>query len=149
MAEVHEQEQLVVTVVEDRIDMGLEEEDAEVCDITTASRSRVHSRHVSRLSAALSLRFVGGHVDYPEPAADHDGQAGREIEVEDDAIGEWTGSEDLRTPIEFAEDGVRKISCHVASTHRSSGFTIYLITSAFFLSFISTLPPSLVLYARF
>jgi hypothetical protein len=106
---------IAVTGADDTIDMELEEEDAEVGNITTAAQSRVHSRHVSQLSAALSLRSVGGHMDYQ---ADHNGQAEREID-EDDAIGEWTGSEDLRTPTEFTEDEVRKISCRVASTRPS------------------------------
>ena len=153
VAEVHEEAEpmlaevshIAVTGADDTIDMDmeLEEEDAEVCNITTAAQSRVHSRHVSRLSAALSLRSVGGHVDYTEPEADQDGQAETEIDVEDDAIGEWTGSEDLRTPTEFTEDEVRKISCRVASTRASSALTIFLITSAFFLPFTSTLPRSL------
>ncbi|KAI0259337.1 hypothetical protein BC834DRAFT_846830 [Gloeopeniophorella convolvens] len=47
----------------------------QVDGITTATRNRLHSRLVSRLSTALSLRS-------PE---------------DDDAMDEWTGSEDLRT----------------------------------------------------
>lgn len=121
---------IAVTGADDTIDMELEEVDTEVGNITTAAQSRVHSRHVSRLSAALSLRSVGGHVDYPEPEAENDGQSERGIDPEDDAIGEWTGSEDLRTPAEFAEDEVRKISCRVASTRHA--LTIYLITSTFY-----------------
>ena len=124
---------IAVTGSDDTIDdMELEEEDAEVGNITTAAQSRVHSRHVSRLSAALSLRSVGGHVGYTETEVDHDGQTEREIDPEDDAIGEWTGSEDLRTPTEFTEDEVRKLSCRVASTRLSSALTIYLIISPFF-----------------
>ncbi|KAH9171750.1 hypothetical protein EDB89DRAFT_2114402 [Lactarius sanguifluus] len=96
---------IAVTGADDTIDMELEEEaDAEVGDITTAAQSRIHSRHVSRLSAALSLRSVGGHMEYPEPEVELDGQDERESDPEDDAIGEWTGSEDLRTPTEFTED---------------------------------------------
>jgi len=68
----------------------------------TVSRSRMHSRHVSRLSAALSTRsagaleddeFVGeedkilpvhvGHIDGVGPEEDLD------------AVGEWTGSDDV------------------------------------------------------
>ena len=124
---------IAVTGSDDTIDdMELEEEDAEVGNITTAAQSRVHSRHVSRLSAALSLRSVGGHVGYTETEVDHDGQTEREIDPEDDAIGEWTGSEDLRTPTEFTEDEVRKLSCRVASTRLYSALTIYLIISPFF-----------------
>src|ERR1700761_8558743 len=63
VVEVHEEPMLAevshvaVTGADDTIDMDmeLEEEDAEVCNITTAAQSRIHSRHVSRLSAALSL----------------------------------------------------------------------------------------------
>ena len=138
VTEVHEEEPLLaevshiaVTGADDTIDMDLEEADAEVGDITTAAQSRIHSRHVSRLSAALSLRSVGGLTDYPEPEVEHDEQGEREIDLEDDEIGEWTGSEDLRTPTEFTEDEVRKIPCRVASTRPSSALTIYLIMSAF------------------
>ncbi|KAI9436935.1 hypothetical protein H4582DRAFT_366964 [Lactarius indigo] len=95
---------IAVTGADDTIDMELEEADAEVGDITTAAQSRIHSRHVSRLSAALSLRSVGGHMEYPEPEVEHDSPVEREMDPEDDAIGEWTGSEDLRTPTEFTED---------------------------------------------
>ena len=132
---------IAVSGADDTIDdMELEEEDSEVGNITTAAQSRVHSRHVSRLSAALSLRSVGGHVGYTEPEADHDGQTEREIDPEDDAIGEWTGSEDLRTPAEFTEDEVRKLSCRVVSTRPSSALTIYLIPFPFsLLPFTSTL----------
>ncbi|KAF7968093.1 hypothetical protein HWV62_31989, partial [Athelia sp. TMB] len=51
-------------------------------DTTTAGHSRLHSRHVSN---ALSLASVGGNslpMDIPE-------------DPDQDAIGEWTGSEDL------------------------------------------------------
>ena len=51
-------------------------------DTTTAGHSRLHSRHVSN---ALSLASVGGNslpMDFPE-------------DPDQDAIGEWTGSEDL------------------------------------------------------
>ena len=90
-------------------------------------------------------------MDYPEPEADRDRQADREIDPNDDSIGEWRSSEDLRMPTELTEDEVRTLSCRVASTRASCGLTIYLITSAFFLPFTSTLPPFLppVLYACF
>ncbi|KAH8999723.1 hypothetical protein EDB92DRAFT_2080754 [Lactarius akahatsu] len=111
VTEVHEEEPMLaevshiaVTGADDTIDMEFEEADAEVGDITTAAQSRIHSRHVSRLSAALSLRSVGGHMEYPEPEVQLDGQGETESDPEDDAIGEWTGSEDLRTPTEFTED---------------------------------------------
>ena len=136
---------IAVTGADDSFDMELDEVDAEVGNITTAAQSRVHSRHVSRLSATLSLRSVGRNANYSEPEGDGE----REIDPEDDAIGEWTGSEDLRTPTEFTEDDVRKLSCRVASTRPSSALTIYLITSAFLPFFLtpftstlsSALPP--------
>jgi hypothetical protein len=66
---------------------------------TTAPQSRFHSRHVSRLSTALSLQSVGGLTEefkegdmvplrsaVPNPDID---------DLDKDAVGEWTGSEDL------------------------------------------------------
>lgn len=50
--------------------------------MTTAGNSRLHSRHVSN---ALSLASVGGNSLAREFAED----------LDQDAIGEWTGSEDL------------------------------------------------------
>jgi hypothetical protein len=110
--EGHEDEQAVADAshialagADDQIDMELDvdEADAEVGSITTAAQSRVHSRHVSRLSAALSLRSVNGNMALSEAEAERE----REGDTEDDAIGEWTGSEDLRTGTETAEDEVR------------------------------------------
>ncbi|KAH9992519.1 hypothetical protein BJV74DRAFT_962454 [Russula compacta] len=92
---------------DDTMDMELDidEADAEVGSITTAAaHSRVHSRHVSRLSAALSLRSVAGHVSNTELEAEHNSSSEREGDPEDDVIGEWTGSEDLRTGAETTED---------------------------------------------
>ncbi|KAI0043626.1 hypothetical protein FA95DRAFT_1563095 [Auriscalpium vulgare] len=62
-------------------------EDEDVGSITTAAQSRMHSRHVSKLSAALSLLSVGGKA--PAHEADREDQDGD--------VDEWTGSEDLRT----------------------------------------------------
>ena len=112
LLEGHEDEQAVAEAshialaADDTIDMELDvdEADAEVGSITTAAQSRVHSRHVSRLSAALSLRSVNGNMGDSEAEAERE----REGDPEDDAIGEWTGSEDLRTGAETAEDEVRK-----------------------------------------
>lgn len=70
---------------------------------STVAQSRIHSRHVSRLSAALSLRSVGRveeHVVLSDPAIpamvplrEPEG----EPEVFDtDAVEEWTGSEDMK-----------------------------------------------------
>lgn len=82
-------------------DMDLVETEAglevETEDEGVAMLNRIHSRHVSRLSAALSLRSVGRQQD-PLPDArspvvnsmvdelDH-------IEKEADGVTEWTGSE--------------------------------------------------------
>ena len=85
---------------------------------TTAPNSRYHSRHVSRLSGALSLRSVGGLTEdfndegdnvplrSPIPVLDVD-------DLDKDAVGEWTGSEDLYLgSIEPSEDEV----CLLTST---------------------------------
>lgn len=70
----------------------------------TASQSRLHSRHVSRLSAALSTRSAG-NLDDEEivseedmtPPVNVDGVEDNEPEEMDldDVVGEWTGSEDI------------------------------------------------------
>ena len=96
------------------LDIDVDEADAEVDSITTAAQSRVHSRHVSKLSATLSLLSVGGHVRDKERVAVRNVQG--EGDLEDDAVGEWTGSEDLRTGVETTEDEVRKVSCRVVYT---------------------------------
>ena len=68
----------------------------------TVSRSRVHSRHVSRLSAALSTRSAGaleddefvGDEDMILPVhVGHIDGVGHEEDL--DAVGEWTGSDDM------------------------------------------------------
>jgi len=102
---------------DDTMDMELDvdEADAEVGSITTAAQSRVHSRHVSRLSTTLSLHSVGGHVSDKERAVRN---VRGEGDLEDDAVGEWTGSEDLRTGAETTEDEVRKFSCRVVYTRQ-------------------------------
>lgn len=91
--------------------------------LSTVAQSRVHSRHVSKLSAALSLRSVGGMVDEsteiirdgqlpvrtPEgnpDIVDLDGDD--EMDPDQEAVGEWTGSEDLRTT-ETSDDEVRNV----------------------------------------
>lgn len=105
-----------IALADDTMDMELDvdEADAEVGSITTAAQSRVHSRHVSRLSAALSVLSVGGHVSDKERSAVRNMQG--EGDLEDDAVGEWTGSEDLRTGAETTEDEVRKFPCRVVYT---------------------------------
>ena len=86
---------------------------------TTAPHSRLHSRHVSKISAALSLRSVGGnftsqpqnpseeaeersmfqeHEEVPLPA--------REETALDDEVDEWTGSEDIYLGIDMSDDEV-------------------------------------------
>jgi hypothetical protein len=69
-----------------------------------------------------------------------------EGDLEDNAIGEWTGSEDLRTGAETTEDEVCNFSlphCFHASS-RIFGLTIYPITTPCFvlppLSFYLPLP---------
>lgn len=111
--EIHED--AMETEVEDVGD-GEEDQDG----MSTVAQSRIHSRHVSKLSAALSLRSVGGIVDDgsssfveaqrgPIPARSPDGSPVVEDvddDVDQDAVGEWTGSEDLRTGAETSEDEV-------------------------------------------
>ncbi|KAG5646905.1 hypothetical protein DXG03_001981 [Asterophora parasitica] len=68
-------------------------------ETATASQSRFHSRHVSRLSAALSTRSAGA-LDEDEFVGEED-LLPRSIPVGhddidgEDAAGEWTGSEDV------------------------------------------------------
>lgn len=110
---------------ETRDDMSLEEEERDEMEnsgLLTASQSRHHSRHASRLSAALSLRSFGGPIadgldeQLGELRATSDTgplgltsssaigtgrdqiplhiQAPRDKELED-GVEEWTGSEDV------------------------------------------------------
>ncbi|KAI1785421.1 hypothetical protein LXA43DRAFT_899881 [Ganoderma leucocontextum] len=97
-------------------------EETELDGTSTVAQSRIHSRHMSRLSAALSLRSLGGGMadesrelleEPPLPVRSPEG----ELEVEDldrddedpdvdpdqEAAGEWTGSEDMQTN-ETSED---------------------------------------------
>jgi len=80
-------------LVEAEADIEVETEDEGV-----ATLNRIHSRHVSRLSAALSLRSVGRQLD-PLPDAGSPvispAVGGLDpIEKETDGVAEWTGSED-------------------------------------------------------
>ncbi|KIJ08619.1 hypothetical protein PAXINDRAFT_172862 [Paxillus involutus ATCC 200175] len=74
----------------------------ELDGMTTAAQSRYHSRHVSRLSFALSLRSVGGLHDEAMPEevdiVPIRSPVGDPIidDLDKEAVGEWTGSEDLR-----------------------------------------------------
>lgn len=91
------------------------EDEAELAQdsVSTVAQSRLHSRHVSKLSAALSLRSVGRVVQdalvLEAPAETQmtpttDPVEGEVDEVDGDAAAEWTGSEDLR---DTSEDEVR------------------------------------------
>ncbi|EJD55373.1 hypothetical protein AURDEDRAFT_109718 [Auricularia subglabra TFB-10046 SS5] len=85
-------------------------------DATVPARSRIHSRHQSKLSAALSLRSVGGVRSEGDVA---DIQKASEIDIGDrsfrserltldptmeDPVNEWTGSEDLRSAANESPD---------------------------------------------
>ncbi|KAG6919477.1 hypothetical protein DXG01_005736 [Tephrocybe rancida] len=70
----------------------------------TASQSRFHSRHVSKLSAALSTRSAGALEDEDfigeedlEMEDDNVGEGDEQQngDLEEDVVGEWTGSEDV------------------------------------------------------
>ncbi|EJF58554.1 hypothetical protein DICSQDRAFT_149052 [Dichomitus squalens LYAD-421 SS1] len=94
-------------------------EGTELDGMSTVAQSRIHSRHVSKLSAALSLRSVGGGLadesmelteEAPLPVrspagelavvdldGDEDQEGDHDVDPDQEAVGEWTGSEDLRT----------------------------------------------------
>lgn len=89
-----------MTVDEEGDEAGLDGADG---GESTAAQSRIHSRHVSKLSAALSLRSVGRMddtvvlVQNPDAIPESVDHAEVVEEVpEEDPIAEWTGSEDLR-----------------------------------------------------
>jgi hypothetical protein len=44
------------------MELDIDEVDAEVSSVTTAAQCQMHLRHVSKLSAMLSLLSDGGHV---------------------------------------------------------------------------------------
>ena len=83
---------------------------------STVAQSRIHSRHVSKVSAPLSLRSVGGGSgvlaslagspmsDLPR-AGERPAPAVALEELDHDAAAEWTGSEDLR---DGSDDEVRQ-----------------------------------------
>ena len=136
--EEHEEERVLgeashiaLAGTDDTMDMELDvdEADAEVGSITTAAQSRVHSRHVSRLSATLSVLSVGSHVSDTELRAARNVPGEREGDLED--VGEWTGSEDLRTTAETTEDEVRKVFAALFTRVHTS-VSIYMITSPCF-----------------
>jgi hypothetical protein len=124
------------------MDLDVDEADAEVGNITTAAPSRIHSRHVSRLSATLSLLSVGGHVGDAELEADLNEQGEREGDLEDDTVGEWTDSEDLSTTTEMTEDEVRKFFLAALFTRvLAFELTIIPISTFSFVSLPRTLCP--------
>ncbi|KAJ6627022.1 hypothetical protein B0H10DRAFT_2210879 [Mycena sp. CBHHK59/15] len=73
-------------------------------------RTARHSRHVSRLSGALSLRSVGGVVSEGLNASMHDrtdpapGDASQDMDLDNEVAAEWTGSEDQYNDHETSED---------------------------------------------
>ncbi|KAF5377169.1 hypothetical protein D9615_006437 [Tricholomella constricta] len=84
--------------------------------MATASQSRFHSRHVSRLSAALSTRSAGA-LDEEEFVGEEDlapprnvvptqGSGQDDMDLED-VVGEWTGSEDVY--LDETSDGEQSI----------------------------------------
>ncbi|KZW02096.1 hypothetical protein EXIGLDRAFT_760312 [Exidia glandulosa HHB12029] len=92
-----------------------EADDDERDDATVPARSRIHSRHQSKLSAALSLRSVGGvrsEGDVADLQKDSSGNVSgdrsfrseRIMETADEAVAEWTGSEDLRSAADVTGD---------------------------------------------
>ncbi|KAF8895024.1 hypothetical protein CPB84DRAFT_1848362 [Gymnopilus junonius] len=107
-------------------DMQLEGSHEEDLDdgTTTAPQTRLHSRHVSKLSAALSLRSVGGNLTakiqdaaegrqrhFNEEAQGDGDEADKENEppqntrnLDVDPVEEWTGSEDLYLGLETSDD---------------------------------------------
>lgn len=91
-------------------DMDLDEAEERETELpldgtATASQSRFHSRHVSKLSAALSIRSAGaleddafdGEDEEPSLTVDPGYRAAQEDLDLADVIGEWTGSEDVNT----------------------------------------------------
>jgi len=104
-------------------DADAEDEGDDHDDATVPAHSRIHSRHQSKLSAALSLRSVGG-VRSEGDAADleerarHDSLGGErnfrseritQAQVDPavaEVVAEWTGSEDMRDAVEQSNDEV-------------------------------------------
>ncbi|PBL01426.1 hypothetical protein ARMGADRAFT_1160623 [Armillaria gallica] len=90
--------------VDDDEDRGTED-----AGMTTASQSQRHSRHTSKLSAALSLRSFGVfNVDGINERTDLEPIADANISMEEkhdlDGVEEWTGSEDVFMGHESSDD---------------------------------------------
>ena len=90
--------------------------------LTSVGPSTHHSRHVSRLSHTLSLRSVGGvrNVISPDgidvvPIRSPIGDP-RIDDLDKEAVGEWTGSEDLRMDESDDEVSRNTASCHPCLT---------------------------------
>lgn len=88
-------------------------------DSTTAPHSRLHSRHVSRISAALSIRSAGLNfsTQFQNPSEETEELSmfqeheevprhAREQTVLDNEVDEWTGSEDIYLGIDTSDDEV-------------------------------------------
>jgi hypothetical protein len=82
-----------VDAATDIVDPAEEFLDGQTDGIRTAGQSRHHSRHVSKLSAALSLHAVGGLQEGGFLAQQNELVTDK---VEEDEMNEWTGSEDFR-----------------------------------------------------
>ncbi|KAK0208016.1 hypothetical protein DFS33DRAFT_403722 [Desarmillaria ectypa] len=96
---------------EEGFDQEVDDEDrgTEDAGLTTASQSQRHSRHTSKLSAALSLRSFGVlNADGLNERTNLEPIADGNISVEDkhdlDDVEEWTGSEDVFMGHESSDD---------------------------------------------
>jgi len=124
--EVDEPEEFIADSLENSEDMfevgdagGYEQDDEQAEDqdrMTPVAHSRFHSRHVSN---ALSLGSVGGRGELAAAVDRLDilsvGAVVGNPEIDDmdqDAIGEWTGSEDIHLS-DMSEDEVRRPFCLV------------------------------------
>ncbi|KAK7064791.1 hypothetical protein R3P38DRAFT_2826409 [Favolaschia claudopus] len=85
-------------------------EDSEEEDEGDGVRTARHSRHVSRLSGALSLRSVGGvvgdNINHVHERTDFAaGDQSQDMELDQDVTAEWTGSEETEQyRLETSED---------------------------------------------
>lgn len=81
-------------------DMELDLDEVDEDGMSTVGQSRIHSRHVSKLSVALSLVSVGRAAESAAELAEEieiipSRSPVGEVEVDVDPAEEWTGSEDL------------------------------------------------------
>lgn len=110
----HMQDQEVDMELEVEMDAETDIEADDEDGASTVAQSRMHSRHVSRLSAALSLVSVGRVQDDAPGLLGTEEEDELEMEMpvpadgmDTDAVEEWTGSEDFRTGQESSDDEVR------------------------------------------